>query len=64
MTETPLRSIHDIDASDPLCANCGGEGWVCEDHPEVPWLGGDGCCGAAGMPCECNPLKNDKGRLQ
>lgn len=37
------------------CANCDGEGWVCENHPEVPWLGGDGCCGGAGDPCSCNP---------
>lgn len=36
------------------CANCDGEGWVCENHPEVPWNGGDGCCGGAGMPCSCN----------
>jgi hypothetical protein len=30
---------------------CEGEGWVCEEHPSTPWRGGDGCCGAAGMPC-------------
>ncbi|MDX2349179.1 MAG: hypothetical protein QNK32_02195 [Porticoccus sp.] len=36
------------------CANCDGEGWVCEDHPEVPWRDGDGCCGGAGSPCSCN----------
>ena len=39
----------------PICANCDGEEWVCENHPEVPWLEGDGCCGGAGMPCSCNP---------
>ena len=38
-----------------VCANCDGEGWVCENHPEVPWLDGDGCCGGAGAPCSCNP---------
>lgn len=38
-----------------LCANCDGTGWVCEDHPEVPWLDGEGCCGGAGSPCVCNP---------
>lgn len=48
--------ISDIDNAIPSCANCDGEGWVCEDHPEVPWLDGDGCCGGAGMPCSCNPL--------
>lgn len=36
------------------CANCDNEGWVCENHPEVPWGDGDGCCGGAGMPCKCN----------
>lgn len=37
------------------CANCDGEGWVCENHPEVPWIGGlQECCGGAGMPCSCN----------
>jgi len=36
------------------CANCDGEGWVCEDHPEVPWGDGHQCCGGAGMPCKCN----------
>lgn len=41
------------------CANCDGEGWVCEDHADVPWKGGDGCCGGAGSPCVCNPLHND-----
>lgn len=41
---------------DPLCANCNGEGWVCEDHPEVPW--GEECCGGAGMPCSCNELSD------
>lgn len=48
-----------------LCANCDGEGWVCEDHPEVPWGSGDGCCGGAGMPCICNPLHKyeEKGNL-
>lgn len=38
-----------------VCANCDGEGCVCENHPEVPWLEGDGCCGGAGMLCICHP---------
>ena len=38
------------------CANCDGQQWVCEDHPEVPWNGGDGCCGGAGSPCSCHPI--------
>ena len=40
-----------------ICANCDGQGWVCENHPEVPWGEGDGCCGGAGMPCACNSLR-------
>jgi hypothetical protein len=36
------------------CTACGGEGWVCEEHPDHPW-GDEDCCGAPGMPClECN----------
>ena len=38
-----------------VCANCDGQLWVCENHPEVPWDGStDRCCGGAGMPCSCN----------
>jgi len=37
------------------CAVCEGERWVCEDHPFKAWGDGDGCCGAPGMPCVCNP---------
>ncbi len=34
------------------CQNCGGEGWVCENHADTPWVGGDSpCCGGAGAPC-------------
>ena len=36
-----------------ICADCDGEGLVCEYHPEVPWMGGEGCCGGAGMQCKC-----------
>jgi hypothetical protein len=35
----------------PECPVCHGEGTVCEAHPDVAWGEGDGCCGAAGMPC-------------
>lgn len=31
---------------------CGGEGWVCERHPNLPFE--HDCCGGAGMPCVCN----------
>lgn len=41
--------------SKQLCEICGGEGWVCENHPNVGWNGGEaGCCGGAGSPCKCN----------
>lgn len=50
------------------CRICGGEGWVCEDHPGVAWNEGAGHgykvqtmtgervfkCSAAGKPCVCN----------
>ena len=39
-----------------VCANCDNEGWVCEEHPEVPWTSYSDCCGGAGMPCTCNIL--------
>ena len=36
-----------------ICARCDNCRWVCEAHPDRPWLGD---CGAAGMPCPvCNP---------
>lgn len=38
------------------CEICKGELWVCENHMDVPWNGGNQtCCGGAGSPCECNP---------
>jgi hypothetical protein len=52
----------------PRCARCRDQQWVCEEHDDRPWNGGDGCgapsgwrlgedCGGAGMPCpDCNPL--------
>lgn len=35
----------------PACRACNGWGLVCEDHPRIAWDWGNGCCGAAGMPC-------------
>lgn len=60
----PLRSIHDDIVGNVECPVCGGEGLVCEDHPDKAWQDGDGCCGGAGMPCLCTPYmikraKND-----
>lgn len=42
------------------CAICENERWVCENHPNIAWPGMTGkeeCCGGAGMPCVCNPLR-------
>lgn len=52
-----LRRITDIDDADPNCDVCKGEGWVCENHEDVPWeaSGHSDNCGA-GAPCICNPL--------
>ena len=36
------------------CPFCEGSGWVCADHPSLPWEH-DGC-GAEGARCICNPL--------
>ena len=47
-------------APDHTCETCGGEMWVCENHPDKAWGEGDGCCGGAGMPCRiCNPCDRD-----
>lgn len=43
------------------CQRCDDQGWVCEEHPLLPWGGAskreDACnCGGAGMPCKvCHP---------
>lgn len=55
---TELLSLSEIDDAVPGCEKCNGEGWVCENHDHAPWLEGDGCCGGAGMPCDCNPLSS------
>jgi hypothetical protein len=38
----PVPSI--VEAAGPF------EELVCEEHPDVPWDGGAGCCGAPGVP--------------
>lgn len=50
-----MTILHSITAytPNPDCGSCGGDGLVCEDHPDMPWFDGDGCCGGAGMPCSC-----------
>ena len=35
------------------CAFCEGSGWVCADHPALPFEHDD--CGAEGAACVCNP---------
>jgi len=39
------------------CRNCGGVGWVCENHTDAPWGGAsshpDACECGAGAPCPC-----------
>jgi hypothetical protein len=39
-----------------FCARCDNGRWVCENHPDRPWLGDRACgCGGAGAPCPvCN----------
>ena len=39
------------------CARCDNSRWVCESHPDRPFLGALACtCGGAGIPCPvCNP---------
>lgn len=47
-----------------ICGRCLNGGLVCENHPEHPWageVGGEECCGGAGMPCVacCDPIPMD-----
>src|SRR6187431_1159637 len=35
------------------CAFCEGSGWVCAEHPALPFEQDD--CGSEGSPCLCNP---------
>ena len=37
-----------------MCPTCFGTGWVCENHPSLPWDDDLGCTCGAGVPCECN----------
>lgn len=44
-----------------FCLRCADTRWVCEAHPERPWMGSAyACgCGAPGEPCpECNRTEN------
>lgn len=48
-------ALHSITAYTPRahCPACLGEGLVCEEHPDIRWNDGDGCCGAPGAVCTC-----------
>ena len=45
-----------VGATTTTCVNCDDLGWVCENHPSLPWDGPRACaCGGAGAPCPaCN----------
>ncbi|HSB98708.1 MAG TPA: hypothetical protein VLE45_02255 [Burkholderiaceae bacterium] len=36
-----------------ICALCAGSGWLCDEHPSLPWSHDDGCEGG-GIACRCN----------
>lgn len=42
------------------CTKCEDRKWVCEDHPDKAFKSGSGCCGGAGMLCECSKHLEDK----
>lgn len=37
-----------------VCPICKGSGWVCEAHPELPFMHAPSC-DAEGKACRCNP---------
>lgn len=49
---------HGTRAHSHVCATCGGDRWVCEEHPSEPQdHDDDDDCRGAGAPCpDCNPL--------
>lgn len=45
---------------DPDCPLCRGEGYACEDHPDLPWHHVNGDTDGAGVNCpRCNPREKD-----
>ena len=36
-----------------ICPDCAGSGWLCEEHPNLPWDHDEECDGA-GIACDCN----------
>lgn len=39
--------------TESACQLCKGDGWVCEQHPGLPFSHDD--CPGPGDPCRCNP---------
>jgi hypothetical protein len=35
-----------------ICAVCRGSGWLCDEHPTLPWEHDD--CDGVGIVCGCN----------
>ena len=35
-----------------ICPDCRGSGWLCDQHPALPWDHDD--CDGAGIVCRCN----------
>lgn len=38
-----------------MCLVCRGSGWLCDEHPTLPWDHDDECDGV-GIACNCNAL--------
>jgi len=38
-----------------ICSLCQGSGWLCEEHPGLPWNHDDECDGG-GVACRCNEM--------
>jgi hypothetical protein len=57
----PTLGAFDGNAMSSKCPQCESQLWVCENHPERPWIGKHACnCGAAGIPCPvCNPCDDE-----
>jgi hypothetical protein len=37
-----------------ICSPCAGSGWLCDEHPMLPWSHDD--CEGGGIACRCNEL--------
>jgi len=44
-----------------ICSSCAGTGWLCEEHPDLPWSHGEDCEGG-GVACRCNELVEEPRR--